>query len=329
MASTRNILPPVTIIWPDTGIDTGSGYHTGCFIGYSARKKRSAKRHDAMNEAQMIKTACVMLVLLGSVMHIYYFNLILRVARSQKKRQNRNKLVWLTLFVGLFSVLYLVFALFSTQAADIELILLASIILFLAALFVMITSQILTEALGVVQNVELMETQRISDESMGIYNRVYFDMRLKEAYSLARRHHQAFSILLLEIDYLDQISRAHGMEYTGKFLASLGKLIKNAVRETDIIARYGKEEMTILLPNTDLSGAKIAVSKIREGVENKSFYLDDTNELNRVVVACTVSIGVATYMPEIKSPDEIMRRADIALFKAKDRGRNQVAVYGE
>ena len=270
-----------------------------------------------------------MLVLLGSVVHIYYFNSILKITRSLKHGHIRNRLVWLTLLAGLFSVFYVVFALFSTQSGDDELILLASVILFLMVFFVMNTANVLTDAFGVVHNVELMEKQRISDESMGIYNRVYFDMRLKEAYSLAKRHHQAFSVLLLEIDYLDQISRSHGLEYTEKFLASLGKLVKASVRETDIVARYDREEMAILLPNTDLAGAKITVRKISEAVENKAFYLDDSGEINRVMVSCTVSIGVAAFIHDIKSPVEVMHRADIALFKAKDKGRNQVAVYGE
>ncbi|OGT66402.1 MAG: hypothetical protein A3I13_04995 [Gammaproteobacteria bacterium RIFCSPLOWO2_02_FULL_47_50] len=282
-----------------------------------------------MYEAQILKTAGVMLVLVGSVMHIYYFNSILKVTRSLEQGWIRIRLVWLTLMVGLFSALYLVFALFSTHTDDTGLILLVSVMLFLGAVFVMITSQVLTGVFGVVKSFELIEKQRISDESMGIYNRVYFDLRLKEAHLLARRHRQTFSILLLEIDYLDQISHSHGMEYTGKFLASLGKLIKTSVRETDIVARYGQEEMAILLPNTVLAGARIAVTKIRKAVENKSFYLDDPSEINRVVVACTVSIGVAAYVPDIKTPDEIMRRADVALFKAKDKGRNQAAVYGE
>lgn len=270
-----------------------------------------------------------MLVLLGAVVHIYYFNSILKITRSLKKGHIRNRLIWLTLLVGIFSVFYVVFALFSTQSADDELILLASAILFLMVFFVMNTAYVLSDAFGVVHNVELMEKQRISDESMGIYNRVYFDMRLKEAYSLAKRHHQNFSVLLLEIDYLDQISRSHGLEYTEKFLASLGKLVKTSVRETDIVARFDKEQMAILLPNTDLSGAKIAVNKIRDAVENKAFYLDDSGEINRVMVSCTVSIGVATFIHDIKSPEEVMHRADIALFKAKDKGRNQAAVYGE
>jgi diguanylate cyclase (GGDEF)-like protein len=282
-----------------------------------------------MFEGQIIKTLCVMLVLLGSVMHIYYFNSILKITRSLKQGHIKNRLAWLTLLVGLFSVFYVVFALFSTHSGDDELILLASVILFLMVFFVINTTYVLTDAFGVVRNVELMEKQRISDESMGIYNRVYFDMRLKEACSLANRHHQAFSVLLLEIDYMDQISRSHGLEYTGKFLASLGKLIKSSVRETDIVARYGREEMAILLPNTDLAGAKITVKKIRDAVENKAFYLDDSSEINRVMVSCTVSIGVAAYVNDIKSPEEVMQRADIALFKAKDRGRNQAAVYGE
>jgi diguanylate cyclase (GGDEF)-like protein len=282
-----------------------------------------------MFEGQIIKTLCVMLVLLGSVMHIYYFNSILKITRSLKQGHIKNRLAWLTLLVGLFSVFYVVFALFSTHSGDDELILLASVILFLMVFFVINTTYVLTDAFGVVRNVELMEKQRISDESMGIYNRVYFDMRLKEACSLAKRHHQAFSVLLLEIDYLDQISRSHGLEYTEKFLASLGKLIKTSVRETDIVARYGREEMAILLPNTDLAGAKITVKKIRDAVENKAFYLDDSSEINRVIVSCTVSIGVAAFVNDIKFPEEVMHRADIALFKAKDRGRNQAAVYGE
>jgi diguanylate cyclase (GGDEF)-like protein len=282
-----------------------------------------------MYEAQMLKTASVMLVLVGLVMHIYYFNSILKVTRCLEPGWIRNRLVWLSLMVGLFSVLYLVFALFSTQADDTWLILLVSVILFLGAVFVLITSQVLTGAFGVMQNFEQLEKQRISDESMGIYNRVYFDLRLKEAHLLAIRHHQDFSVLLIEIDYLDKISHSHGMEYMEKFLASLGKLIKTSVRETDIVARYGREEMAILLPSTGLAGARIAVMKIRKAVENKSFYLDDSSEINRVVVACTVSIGMAAYIPEIKTSEEIMRRADVALFKAKDKGRNQAAVFGE
>ena len=282
-----------------------------------------------MYETQILLIVCVLLVLAGSVMHLFCFNSMLKVTRSLEQGGDRVRLVWLTLMVGLFAVLYIVFALFSTQTDDIDLILLTSIILFLGAVFVMIISQALTGAFGVVQSLELMEKRRISDESMGIYNRVYFDLRLKEAHSLAKRYHQDFSVMLLDIDYLDQISRSHGMEYTEKFLASLGKMIKSSVRETDIVARYGKEEMAILLPNTGLAGARTAVMKIRESVENKSFYLDDTSEINRVMVACTVSIGVATYVPAIKTADEIMHRADVALFKAKDKGRNQAAVYGE
>ena len=185
-----------------------------------------------MYEAQILKTAGVMLVLVGSVMHIYYFNSILKVTRSLEQGWIRIRLVWLTLMVGLFSALYLVFALFSTHTDDTGLILLVSVMLFLGAVFVMITSQVLTGVFGVVKSFELIEKQRISDESMGIYNRVYFDLRLKEAHLLARRHRQTFSILLLEIDYLDQISHSHGMEYTGKFLASLGKLIKTSGSST-------------------------------------------------------------------------------------------------
>lgn len=279
-----------------------------------------------MSEAQIVITA---LVLLGSVMHVYCAASLLKIAQNQIQRKTRNQLVGLTLLAGFISILYIVFALFGTHADNIGMVLLVSTILFLAAVLVLIICRILIGTFGVMQNIELTEKQRISDESMGIYNRVYFDLRLQEAYALARRHGQNFSVLLLEIDYLDRISRSHGGEYTEKFLASLGELIRISVRETDIVARHSREEMAILLPNTDLDGAKTVVRKVRAGVENKAFYLDDTGEINQVMVACTVSIGVASCVPEIKTADEIMRRADVALFKAKDKGRNQAAVYGE
>ncbi len=282
-----------------------------------------------MNEAQIIKTACVLSLLLGSLLQIYCFSITLRFGRNLSAGKIRNQLIWPVLFTGLFSVLYLIFALYSTYADDTQLILLASAILFLVAFFVMIVCRSLTEAYDVILTTEVMDRQRISDEAMGIYNRGYFDLRLREVMALARRHRQIFSVLLLEIDYLDEITRSYGVVHTSNFFSGLGKLIKTSIRETDIVARYSKDEIVIMLPNTELVGARAVVTKIRAAVENEAFYVDDTGEINQAMIACTVSIGVAVYTDEIKTSDEIMRRADVALFKAKDKGRNQAAFYGE
>lgn len=277
----------------------------------------------------IIKAACILAVLLGSVIHGYCFVIVRRLFQNLPAGRIRNKLIWLEILIASFALLYFAFALSSVSAADLDLIKKVSFPLILVACFVLLACEIIQRTVGALLRVELAESQRIIDNEMGIYNRYYFKFRLKEEYNLAHRHQLIFSVLLLAVDYLDRVNYSYGRSYGSKLLSQLGELIKGSVWQTDIVARYSGEEVAILLPHTDIAGAKIAAEKLRARVEEKTFYLDDDHKTNRVMVACTISIGIAVFTPSMKNMNQIMERADVALFKARDKGRNQVAIHGE
>jgi len=108
------------------------------------------------------------------------------------------------------------------------------------------------------------------------------------------------------------------------------RLIKDSSRTSDILARYGGDQLVMLLPHTALYSAMKAAEKYRAIIEGKVL---DRGEVKDAVLSVrlnyTVSIGVATLHKDVKQAGELTRRADTALHKAKDRGRNQVVLYGE
>ncbi|GEM_PF-3165118 len=283
----------------------------------------------AASYVPILKTACVLVLLAGAVAQGYCFIMVRKLARSLPAGRIRNKLTLLEVLIAGLALLYFAFALFSTSAAVLDLIATISIPLTLMVGFVLLTCQIIQRTVGALLRVELAESQRIIDNEMGIYNRHYFKFRLKEEYNLAHRHGLVFSVLLLAVDYLERVNYSYGRVYGGKLLSSLGELIKGSVRQTDTVARYGGEEVAILLPHTGSAGARVVAEKLRKRVQEKTFYLDDDHKINRVMIACTISIGVAVFTPDVKHMNQIMERADVALFKARDKGRNQVAIYGE
>lgn len=282
-----------------------------------------------MDNDQIIKTLCIVSVLAGSAMHFYCLISLYKIRSSLLRANVRNYLPWLMGLTAVFSVLYLAFALYSISRGDSEALILVSAILLAGAVFVVTVCRVLSGVAREFDKAGQLEKQNISDEAMGIYNRAYFVLRLREEYIRAQRHNLDFSVLLIALDYFDRIHLSYGPEYSNKFIRCFSELIRQSVRQTDITARYGKEEIVILLPNTDLAGARIAAGKIRQAVEEKTFYLNDEHEINPILAAGTVSIGVASYVPALKNSGQLLEQADVALFKARDRGRNQVAVYGE
>lgn len=130
-----------------------------------------------------------------------------------------------------------------------------------------------------------------------------------------------FSILFFDIDYFKKINDTYGHDVGDMVLVSVSKAIQHEVREGDIVARWGGEEMVASLLGADETDAKIKAEKIRNVVENLNFEL--TPDLK-----VTISIGVASYEHGIDL-SEIIKRADKALYKAKEAGRNKVVLYSE
>jgi len=153
--------------------------------------------------------------------------------------------------------------------------------------------------------------------------------RLKEEFERYKRYQLPFSLLIIDIDHFKKVNDTYGHVVGDKCLIQLARLISKNIRPSDIFARYGGEEMAILLPNTWQTDAKNVADKVRVIIEEKNIDIDISNEVETLFLNCTVSIGVSTTSKELVKGTDIVKQADEALYLAKAEGRNVVIVYGD
>ncbi|PPC89591.1 MAG: GGDEF domain-containing protein [Methylobacter sp.] len=148
-------------------------------------------------------------------------------------------------------------------------------------------------------------------------NRASFDSALKREISLANRNSNNMSIIFLDIDHFKRINDDYGHSCGDFALASVAGWIKDSLRDSDLIFRYGGEEFVILLSNTDFNGAKLLAERIRKTIENH------TLAYGMDALKITASLGVSS-LGEGDSAESIIERADTAMYEAKNSGRNRV-----
>ncbi len=157
----------------------------------------------------------------------------------------------------------------------------------------------------------------ISDDLTTLYNSRYFYTQLQKEIARTRRYHHDLSLVLLDIDGFKEVNDRHGHVEGDRFLAELGKLIKQVIRETDAAFRYGGEEFSLILPETASPEAVALAERVRLAISGHLFVLGDG-----VRVSKTVSLGVAQYRPE-EDYSSFVKRADHNLYHAKKQGKNQ------
>lgn len=159
-----------------------------------------------------------------------------------------------------------------------------------------------------------LESLSMIDQLTKIYNRRKLDEILTHEFNRAIRYEKPLSIMLIDIDFFKKINDSYGHPIGDEVLYSVAQTFKNHIRSTDYVGRYGGEEFMIICPETKKEDVMILAEKLRKTIEEYSF---------KVVKNVTVSIGVSEYMAEC-SVNDIIERADKALYKAKAQGRNQV-----
>ena len=254
------------------------------------------------------------------------FHLISQLPNDSFKRGWRLLSFLIVIFVFLFWSIALL--LIKEYQHDVV-ILIASVVLFLTTIYVFFVSYISNQSLGSLKRIDTLEREIVKDELMGIYNRRYFMSRLKEEFERYKRYQLPFSLLLLDIDHFKKVNDTYGHIVGDKFLVRLAGLISMNLRPSDIFARYGGEEMAILLPNTWQTDARNVADKLRVIIEEKNIDIDLSNEVETLFLNCTVSIGVATSSKDLKKGNDIIRQADKALYLAKEEGRNKVVIYDD
>jgi diguanylate cyclase (GGDEF)-like protein len=169
----------------------------------------------------------------------------------------------------------------------------------------------------------ILKEQSIRDGLTGLHNHRYFWQQLKRDYLLADRHGSDIACLLIDLDFFKKVNDMHGHLCGDAVLKSVARLIQKKVRKTDVVSRYGGEEFAVLLPSTDIDGARIFAENIRSTIELHRFKKLEAQ------VRVTVSIGVATlreHHPD--SPERLLDMADTALYCSKELGRNRIVAYG-
>ncbi|MEO8164102.1 MAG: GGDEF domain-containing protein [Betaproteobacteria bacterium] len=162
-----------------------------------------------------------------------------------------------------------------------------------------------------------------TDELTGIYNMRAFSGMLHRAFRQAVRYGHPLSVVMIDSDNLKQINDKHGHESGNRLLQHLVRDIREQLRGSDVMARFGGDEFIVLLPETANKGALETAERIRKAIEASRFDVlsGDT--------AITVSVGVASYPDDGGNLEVILEKADKAMYRAKQRGRNQVIAYSE
>ncbi len=152
-----------------------------------------------------------------------------------------------------------------------------------------------------------------------LYNHRYFQEQMQMAVENSKRYENEFSLIILDIDYFKKFNDTFGHQAGDAVLRQVAHTLKKNVRATDIVCRYGGEEMSIILPNTPKDEAFSTAQKICDRVASNKYKLNSDKESQ-----VTISLGVATFPHDGATPAEIIDCADKRLYNAKNNGRNQV-----
>ena len=181
-------------------------------------------------------------------------------------------------------------------------------------------SSIITDMESMRRELERVKEESMSDGLTGISNRKAFDAALEHTIYIAREENMHFCILLFDIDHFKQFNDTYGHLIGDKVLRFVASTLKRYTKGKDFVARYGGEEFAVILPQTNMRGAQVVAEEIRRAVSSGN--LRD-KESGNSFGTITLSIGIAQFgLNDL--PNELIQRADTALYLAKKRGRNRV-----
>lgn len=201
------------------------------------------------------------------------------------------------------------------------------LVFFLGAGYVWLTIQLSKQTAMDIKRVLELEKENITDPLIGIYNRRYMDKRLDEEINRAIRYQQPLSLLLIDIDIFKDVNDHYGHPVGDQVLRHWGGLILSVVRASDIVARYGGDEILVITPSTPPLAAYALAERIRKHIELHKFFL--SSDPNLKSISLTASIGVASLTNENAEAGKLLKETDQALYQAKSKGRNCVVSSNE
>jgi diguanylate cyclase (GGDEF)-like protein len=164
---------------------------------------------------------------------------------------------------------------------------------------------------------KVYRTMSQQDPLTGIFNRKMFFDELEREVERCSRYGQNLSLIMLDVDFFKEVNDNYGHQAGDRVLIEITNIINSAIRKTDVFARYGGEEFVILMPGTNLSGARDIAERLKDTIAD--YYFEDCGRI-------TCSFGIGEYL-ETDNIDSFVHKADIALYLAKEAGRNSVKVF--
>jgi diguanylate cyclase (GGDEF)-like protein len=157
----------------------------------------------------------------------------------------------------------------------------------------------------------------LKDPLTGVGNRVALEQNLSREIDISRRHDQPLSVIMLDMDHFKSLNDTHGHHAGDAVLRAVALLLKEQLRNVDMVFRFGGEEFVLVLSNTGPEAATTVGERIRFAIENLPFLVGEKQ------VRLSASLGCATYQ-QCESSEDLLRRADQALYEAKRDGRNRM-----
>lgn len=268
----------------------------------------------------------ILLVTIGSVFLAFSLLPIRNVANQFSKGTLKLKWNILSFLILSFivSYIYYIYDLFLNYEIHDKNGFVVPLIFFFGAIFVLLVGALASQTARDIRKIAVLHHESITDSLMNISNRRFFDKRLEEEVSIALRYKLSLSLIMIDIDDFKIVNDTYGHQAGDAILKELSKNIKSILRESDIIARYGGEEIVVITPSTDKDNAYILAERLRVVVEKSmQVILEDTKE----VVKVTISLGLASIRQEnIDNSEELVLEADKALYQAKKDGKNKVCL---
>jgi len=175
-----------------------------------------------------------------------------------------------------------------------------------------------------------IEQISVTDELTGLFNRRGFSQLGEREIERASRFERPLAVLMLDIDHFKKVNDTYGHPIGDQVLRALAACIRQGIRRIDVVGRYGGEEFTLLLPETDLPVAIQIAERLRQSVAELAIPIPQGKDGSTPIsIRITVSVGVAFLLPDVPNLSVLIHRADQALYRVKDSGRNRVVVWEE
>ncbi len=160
----------------------------------------------------------------------------------------------------------------------------------------------------------------VKDSLTGLHNHTSIKQNIETEILRAQRNRKQVCLVMIDVDYFKQVNDTYGHNAGDNVLKGLARLMRQRLRQTDILGRYGGDEFVVILPETEINDAKLVIDKLRCDFEKLQFKDKGRN------IAVTITCGIASY-PPAKDSENLSISADVALYKAKELGRNKVVIY--